>query len=98
MVQADVMPVAQPQRIGKSGDPCVMVIFGATGDLTRRKLVPALYNLARYELLSREFAIVGVAHNQMSTDDFRKKVTDDLKEFVGGTIDPDLSEWFIRRL
>ena len=98
MVQADVMPVAQPQRIGKSGDPCVMVIFGATGDLTRRKLVPALYNLAKYGLLSREFAVVGVAHNQMSTDDFRKKVADDLKEFVGGNIDPDLSEWFIRRL
>jgi glucose-6-phosphate 1-dehydrogenase len=98
MVQADVTPVAQPQRIGKPGDPCVMVIFGATGDLTRRKLVPALYNLAKYELLSREFAIVGVAHNPMSTDDFRKKVSDDLKEFVGNNVDPDLSEWFLRRL
>jgi glucose-6-phosphate 1-dehydrogenase len=98
MVHADVMPVAQPQRIGKPGDPCVMVIFGATGDLTRRKLVPALYNLAKYELLSREFAIVGVAHNPMSTDDFRSKVADDLKEFVGSNLDPDLSEWFLRRL
>ncbi len=83
MVQAEVTPVAESQRIGKPGDPCVMVIFGATGDLTRRKLVPALYNLAKYELLSREFAIVGVAHNTMTTDDFRKKVSDDLKEFVG---------------
>jgi len=98
MVQADVTPVAQPQRIGRPGDPCVMVIFGATGDLTRRKLVPALYNLAKYELLSREFAIVGVAHNNMTTDDFRKKVSDDLKEFVGPNLDPDLSEWFLRRL
>ncbi|HKS74919.1 MAG TPA: glucose-6-phosphate dehydrogenase [Terriglobales bacterium] len=98
MVQADVTPVAQPQRIGRPGDPCVMVIFGATGDLTRRKLVPALYNLAKYELLSREFAIVGVAHNPMSTDDFRKKVSDDLKEFVGTHLDPDLAEWFLRRL
>ena len=98
MVQADVTPVAQPQRIGKPGDPCVMVIFGATGDLTRRKLVPALYNLAKYELLSREFAIVGVAHNTMTTDEFRQKVSDDLKEFVGKDLDPDLSEWFLRRL
>jgi glucose-6-phosphate 1-dehydrogenase len=98
MVQADLTPVAQTQRIGKPGDPCVMVIFGATGDLTRRKLVPALYNLAKYELLSREFAIVGVAHNAMTTDDFRKKVADDLKEFVGPNLDPDLSEWFLRRL
>ena len=38
-----------------------MVIFGAAGDLTRRKLIPALYNLAKSELLSREFAVVGVA-------------------------------------
>ena len=98
MVQAEVMPVAQPQKIGKPGDPCVMVIFGATGDLTRRKLVPALYNLAKYELLSREFAIVGVAHNTMTTDDFRKKVADDLQEFVGPNLDPDLKEWFLRRL
>ena len=40
-----------------------MVIFGAAGDLTRRKLIPALYNLAKAQLLSREFAIVGVAHS-----------------------------------
>ncbi len=98
MVQAEVTPVVQSQGIGKPGDPCVMVIFGATGDLTRRKLVPALYNLAKYELLSREFAIVGVAHNAMTTDDFRKRVSDDLKEFVGPNLDPDLSEWFLRRL
>ena len=54
------------ERVGKQGDPCVMVIFGAAGDLTRRKLIPALYNLARQQLLSREFAIVGVARNDMS--------------------------------
>jgi glucose-6-phosphate 1-dehydrogenase len=98
MVQADVTPAAATQRIGKPGDPCVMVIFGATGDLTRRKLVPALYNLAKYELLSREFAIVGVAHNTMTTDDFRNKVAEDLKEFVGPSVDPNLSEWFLGRL
>ena len=45
------------ERIGRSGDPCVMVIFGASGDLTRRKLIPRSYNLAKYNLLSREFAV-----------------------------------------
>ncbi|MEQ1473901.1 MAG: hypothetical protein ABLQ96_08765, partial [Candidatus Acidiferrum sp.] len=39
------------------GEPCVMVIFGATGDLTKRKLLPALCNLAADGLLSKEFAI-----------------------------------------
>src|ERR1700745_3058408 len=86
------------KRIGRPGDPCVMVIFGAAGDLTRRKLIPALYNLAKYQLLSREFAIVGVAHTQMSTEEFRKKMLDDLKEFAPGSNDNDLWEWFERRM
>ena len=51
-------------RPGQPGDPCVMVIFGAAGDLTKRKLIPALYNLAQSNLLSREFAIVGFARRR----------------------------------
>ena len=54
-----------------------MVIFGFTGDLTRRKLIPALYNLASQQLLSREFAVIGVGRSPMSDDDARKKVTED---------------------
>ena len=61
MAQTEVMPAVEPPRIGKPGDPCTMVIFGASGDLTRRKLIPALYNLAKNDLLSREFAVIGVA-------------------------------------
>jgi glucose-6-phosphate 1-dehydrogenase len=98
MAQTEIMPVAQQQKIGRPGDPCVMVIFGAAGDLTRRKLIPALYNLAKYQLLSREFAIVGVAHTQMSTEDFRKKMLDDMKEFAPGANDSDIWEWFERRM
>jgi glucose-6-phosphate 1-dehydrogenase len=98
MAQTEVMPVTQQQRVGRPGDPCVMVIFGAAGDLTRRKLIPSLYNLARNQLLSREFAVVGVAHASMSTDDFRKKVSDDMKQFAIGTVDADLWEWFVRRM
>jgi glucose-6-phosphate 1-dehydrogenase len=54
-----------------SGGPCVMVIFGATGDLTKRKLIPALLNLAQEEVLSKQFAIIGVAVNDLNTDSFR---------------------------
>jgi glucose-6-phosphate 1-dehydrogenase len=97
MDQTDVMPAAE-QRVGKTGDPCAMVIFGASGDLTRRKLIPALYNLARNELLSREFAVIGVARSPMSTEDYRKKVSEDIKQFATAKVEPDIWERFIRRL
>ena len=82
----------------RPADPCVMVIFGAAGDLTKRKLIPALYNLAKGDLLSREFAVVGVARADMSTDDFRKKIASDMQEFATSKIDSDLWEWLERRL
>jgi len=47
MAQLAEKPTAAAPRVGKQGDPCVMVIFGAAGDLTARMLIPALYNLAR---------------------------------------------------
>jgi glucose-6-phosphate 1-dehydrogenase len=74
-----------------------MVIFGAAGDLTGRLLIPALYNLARAGLLSREFAILGVARAPLSDEDFRKRVYDDVKEYCGDCVDNDLWEWFARR-
>jgi glucose-6-phosphate 1-dehydrogenase len=98
MAQTEVTPVVQQPRIGRVADPCTMVIFGAAGDLTRRKLIPALYNLAKSELLSREFAVVGVARSKMSTDDFRKKATEDIKEFATEKVDSDVWEWFVRRM
>ncbi len=86
------------ERIGRPGDPCVMVIFGASGDLTRRKLIPALYNLGKHHLLSREFAVVGVARDAMSTEEFRAKLKQDLQQFADVELDPDLQEWFERRM
>jgi len=98
MAQAEVVTGAQQQRTGKPADPCVMVIFGASGDLTHRKLIPALYNLAKAELLSREFAVVGVSHGAMSNDEFRHEVGDSVKQYAGATADPDIVEWFLKRL
>ncbi len=63
------------------GTPCVLVIFGASGDLTKRLLMPALYNLECDGLLSDRFAIVGIAMDEMSTDDFRANMTRDIKKF-----------------
>jgi glucose-6-phosphate 1-dehydrogenase len=98
MSQSAVLTAPTARRIGRPGDPCVMVIFGAAGDLTRRKLIPALYNLATEQLLSREFAVVGLARSQMTTEQFRDKVSQDIKQYATGPVDSDLWEWFVRRM
>jgi glucose-6-phosphate 1-dehydrogenase len=71
-----------------------MVIFGATGDLTKRKLFPALYNLAKQNFLPESFAIIGVGRQELSTEDFWSKISADLKAFVGADIDKNLLKWF----
>ena len=90
---------AEPAQAGppQSG-PCVMVIFGATGDLTARKLFPALYNLAKSNLLSREFAIVGVGRSNYSIEQFRQAIGQKLQSFATGAVDGDLRDWLLRRL
>ena len=75
-----------------------MVIFGASGDLTKRKLIPALYSLARQGLLGEQFAVVGLARSEMSHEQFRQKLTDDMKEFGTHEVDPDLWAKFVKRL
>jgi glucose-6-phosphate 1-dehydrogenase len=80
------------------GAPCVMVIFGASGDLTKRKLIPALCNLASDELLSKQFAIVGFAANDYNTETFRKMLTDEIPKYSGAPIDQKLWNWFTERI
>jgi hypothetical protein len=53
--------------------PCGMVIFGASGDLTARKLIPSLYHLYRRKLLSKDFYMIGCARSEMTDDQFREK-------------------------
>ena len=84
-------------NIKTAADPCVMIIFGATGDLTKRKLFPALYNLANEKFLPDEFSIVGVGRQEMSVEEFRKKVQADLLEFIGKDADKNLLKWFDER-
>jgi glucose-6-phosphate 1-dehydrogenase len=81
----------------KTADPCVMVIFGATGDLTKRKLFPALYNLARSGHLPDNFAIVGVGRQEMQSEEFRDQMIENLKEFAGANPDGKRLEWFCGR-
>jgi glucose-6-phosphate 1-dehydrogenase len=65
-VTAALRPVEQSGRDKRVPEPCIFVVFGASGDLTRRKLLPALFHLRQAGLLSEEFAVVGVARRDLS--------------------------------
>src|SRR6202011_5781372 len=80
------------------GAPCVMVIFGASGDLTKRKLIPALCNLGSDGLLSKQFAIVGFAANDYTTETFRKMLTDEIPKYSSSPIDQKLWSWLTERI
>lgn len=67
-------PLEEPSSVSKVTPPCVMVIFGATGDLTGRKLLPALYNLAKDGQLPPHFACVGFARRDKSHEVFREEM------------------------
>jgi glucose-6-phosphate 1-dehydrogenase len=82
----------------RKADPCVMIIFGATGDLTARKLVPAVYNLCKSNHFSREIALVGVARDQMDTEQFRQMLNEHIRKFATSPVDNDLWEWLSRRI
>jgi glucose-6-phosphate 1-dehydrogenase len=79
-------------------DPGIMVIFGATGDLTKRKLVPALCNLAADGLLSKQFAVIGFAANDFTTESFRSMLTQEIPKYVSSPIDPKIWNWLIERV
>src|SRR5438034_567885 len=76
----------------RPGDPCSFVIFGASGDLTRRLLIPALYNLGAGGLLPDAFAVIGVARKDFSNDAFRAHLDKGLREFATRQVDERVAE------
>jgi glucose-6-phosphate 1-dehydrogenase len=73
-----------------SADPCILVIFGASGDLTRRKLLPALYNLAESKLLPEPFAVHGVARPAIAEEEFRAQMKARVRDAEGEPIEGNL--------
>ena len=71
----------------RTPDPCCLVIFGASGDLTHRLLVPALYNLAAAGLLPQAFGLIGVARSPLSSEAFREDLAKSLPQCAGRPID-----------
>jgi glucose-6-phosphate 1-dehydrogenase len=75
-------PLREGLRLERTPEPCVFVLFGATGDLTRRKLIPALYELAHQRLLPANFAVVGFARRDWTDDTFRQHMREAVNEFA----------------
>ena len=73
----------------RRADPCVFVIFGASGDLTRSKLLPAIFNLAEDGHLPEEFAILGVARPQIDQAAYRTQMREQVRQAEGAPLQPD---------
>ncbi|MFN8625096.1 MAG: glucose-6-phosphate dehydrogenase [Candidatus Binatia bacterium] len=82
----------------QTADPCVLVIFGATGDLTKRKLMPAFYNLARGGLLPDNLAILAFARRVHTTENFRRELTEAMQRFGPRPLDTGLWEKIVGRV
>ena len=95
MATTAATPERELEPVGKAAGPCVFVLFGAGGDLTKRKLIPALFNLVKAKLLPENFAVVGVSVDDLSVDAFRTQVSQFLPTAESDQHD---LEWFRQRL
>src|SRR5580700_6101590 len=86
MTASNIATIEKAEPAKKSSispaDPCTIVIFGASGDLSRRKLVPALYGLAAQNCLARRFAIIGFSRTPMTDEAFQQSAVDSVKKFA----------------
>jgi glucose-6-phosphate 1-dehydrogenase len=85
-------PLLEGLQMRRKPDPCTMVIFGASGDLTKRKLFPALYSLAFRRLLPDNFAIVGVSRSAETDDEFRERMKEAVQEYGRDELRDDIWE------
>ncbi|HEX6945519.1 MAG TPA: glucose-6-phosphate dehydrogenase, partial [Casimicrobiaceae bacterium] len=76
-------PLADGLRIEPTPGATTLVIFGASGDLTRRKLLPALHSLSRGQRLPARFSVIGIARSPLGDEGFRQQFRDSLREFAG---------------
>src|SRR5207253_4093131 len=74
-------PLLEGLQLRRTPDPCVVTIFGASGDLTKKKLLPALYALAFRRLLPEKFAVVGVARTEETDEEFKTRMKAAVQEF-----------------
>ena len=77
----DCLPSSRPGESRRSADPCSIVIFGATGDLTSRKLIPALYHVFKDKQMPSIFRVIGVARREKTDDSWREELRGSLEEY-----------------
>ncbi len=90
-------PLLEGLRLKRTPEPCIITIFGASGDLTARKLFPALYSLAYRRLLPEHFAVVGSARSEMSGDEFREAMRRAVEEHGRDPVRDDVFDWLAQR-
>src|SRR5215467_795080 len=84
---------------GRQAPPATLVIFGAGGDLTKRLVVPALYHLVQAGKLADEFAVIGVDHNDQTTEQWRQSLTEMMLAFTQAAgIDTEAWSWLTHRM
>ena len=83
--ETDTNPLRQGLRLERVPDPCAFVLFGATGDLAHRKVVPALYQLWRTNLLPSEFSLVAVARRPYTDKTFAAEVKASVEKYSSGS-------------
>src|ERR1700679_1336609 len=84
--------MATSKTAQKKPDPCSFVIFGVTGDLAHRLVVPALYNLAANDLLPDNFCIIGIARKGMSSEELTASLTEGLHKYATRKVDDALAK------
>src|SRR3954471_14059592 len=92
---------AAPQEAAptaKGAEPCAMVIFGATGDPTGRKLMPALYNLLTAKLLNEHFVVIGVGRRAYTDEAFRQEIAQALDSFATEKVETEHRDWILKRV
>lgn len=94
---ASASPLRKALSSVRVPQPLVLVIFGGTGDLARRKLIPALFRLWQQQLLPEAFAVVGVAREHMDDEEYRRRAREALGEFATAATDEEWAD-FGRRL
>ncbi len=97
MTVTEANPLLEGLRLKRTPEPCIVTIFGASGDLTARKLFPALYALAYRRLLSDRFAVVGSARSEMTDDEFRAAMREAVSKHGRDELRDDVWDWLAER-
>ncbi len=96
--KADKNPLREGLRLERVPDPSVFVLFGATGDLARRKVMPALYQLWRTNLMPHEFRIVAIGRRDYDDEGFRAEIRAALESFSRVAVDDADAQAFVARI